>query len=120
MRLDWPEYPRVSIKDETILILFENGKTLFWGVEEDPAKREKNVSDIQEGLRAIKFLSDSLEEFVKSLYAFLAERGFSDTQKDENLRDAIHSYISNVNETNSFKEVKTNSHKNMINLFFIR
>jgi len=120
MKLDWPKYPRVSIKDETILIIFENGKTLFWGIEEDPDNREKVILDIQEGLRAIKYLSDSLEEFVKSLFAFLEERGFSETQKDEYLRDAIHSYITNVNKTNSFKKAKTNSHKNMINLFYIR
>ena len=120
MKLDWPEYPRVSIKDETFLILFEDGKTMVWGVEEDPAKRELVILDIQEGLRAIKFLSDSLKEFVETSFAVLVERGFSDVQKYEYLGDALRSYVTTiVNRQCSEQEVKTNTQKTQFDLFYL-
>ena len=119
MKLVWPVFPRVTLRDETILILFEDGKTMVWGVEEDPAKRELVIMDIQEGLRAIKFLSDSLKEYVETLFAVLVERGFSDAQKDEYLRDAIRNYVTTVVNTPCSEQVKTIALKNPFDLFYI-
>ena len=119
MKLVWPVFPRVTLRDETILILFEDGKTMVWGVEEDPAKRELVIMDIQEGLRAIKFLSDSLKEYVETLFAVLVERGFSDAQKDEYLRDAIRNYVTTVVNTPCSEQVKTITLKNPFDLFYI-
>lgn len=119
MKLVWPDFPRVTLRDETILILFEDGKTMVWGVEEDPAKRKLVIMDIQEGLRAIKFLSDSLKEYVETLFAVLVKRGFSDAQKDEYLRDAIRSYVTTVVNTPCSEQVKTIALKNPFDLFYI-
>ena len=43
-----------------VIILFENGNTIYWGIEDDPCQRKQVVQEIQNGLRAIRFLSDSL------------------------------------------------------------
>jgi hypothetical protein len=92
-KLVWPEFPRVEELDSQILIIFEDGKTQVWGKEDDPNEREFVIKDIQEGLRAIKFLSGSLREFLDSLYAVLNERGFSGDQQVEYVSDAIRSFF---------------------------
>ena len=121
VKLVWPDYPRVVVQDETIMILYEDGKTMFWGVEEDPTKRELVMLDIQKGLKAIRFLSDSLKEFVEILFEVLNEKGFSDTQKDDYLRDAIHNYITTNEQIDSlFEEITNTAKKNQFNLFYIR
>jgi len=103
MILAWPEFPRVEVLDNKIMILFKNGKTQVWGIEEDSSQRDRAIKDIQEGLRAIKFLSTSLKEFVESSYVVLNEKGFSDDQNTEYISDAIHNYLTEQRALNIHK-----------------
>jgi hypothetical protein len=76
--------------------MFENGKTIVWGVVEDLKEREKVMSDIQDGLRAIRFITESLNEFIESLSNVLLEKGFSKEQLNEYTLDAIRNCVNEL------------------------
>ena len=95
-----------SIVNDEIVIMFENGKTLVWGVEEDIQERENVMRDIQDGLRAIRFLTDSLKEFFESLLIVLREKGFTEEQLDEYMLDAIRNFMNDRQQSSKKKPVR--------------
>ena len=102
----WPKYPYVQLLNDEIVIMFENGKTLVWGVEEDIQERENVMRDIQDGLRAIRFLTDSLKEFFESLLIVLLEKGFTEEQLDEYMLDAIRNFMNERQQSSKQKPVR--------------
>ena len=85
----WPKYPRVELRDTQIFILFEDGSVQYWGNEDDPNEREHIINDIQEGLRAIKYLYNMLTESFDSACSVLSEKGFSNDLIGQYQRDAL-------------------------------
>lgn len=88
-KLSWPRYPIVELNDSEIYIVFEDGTSQIWGMEDDPDERELIINDIQEGLRAINYLYIALKRMLNDVNPILVNKGFSKDSIAEYQRDAI-------------------------------
>ena len=95
MKTIWPEYPTVELVDGVVVIFYENGSECVWGVENN-YESEIVMDDIKNGLRAIKFLTERIEDAIEDTFLKLAELGFSDELRSEYLNEALHGFISKI------------------------
>jgi hypothetical protein len=92
--LRWPEFPKVEIDDKKIVILYENGTKQEWGIEEDLDPVDV-ANEINNGLRAIKFLQRSIDNIIDACNLILSEIGFSEEIRDEYLNEAFRNILLN-------------------------
>ena len=84
----WPDYPKAVIEEGCIYILFDDDSVICWG-SEDADKLAEVATDIEEGLRAIRYLTDKIRLSIKESWNVLEDRGFSDSQIREYLKDSL-------------------------------
>jgi hypothetical protein len=89
----WPEYPKTVIQNGSIFVVFEDQSTILWGME-DSDQIKIIAAEIEDGLRAIQFLTDRISQTIKESSDMLECRGFSESQIKEYLNDSISSIIS--------------------------
>ena len=66
-------FPRVEIRGTDIVIIEEDGTEELWGQEADRSKALKAAEDIQEGLRALNLVKNSLVNHINTLMENLIE-----------------------------------------------
>ena len=88
----WPAFPEVDILENSIIILYEDGSKQEWGIEED-ADLYEIASDIQNGLKAIKFLKQSVYHILNACLLMMTKVGFSKELCDEYLDAALRELI---------------------------
>lgn len=88
-KTSWPMFPKVVVVDNQIVIHFENGTMHYWGVEDCEEERLHIVSDIQNGLRAIHYISNCLDLSISDCVKVLRSKGYSNKQAEEYLGDAL-------------------------------
>ena len=86
--LKWPAFPEVDILENSIIILYEDGSKQEWGIEEDTDPYEI-ASDIQNGLKAIIFLKQSVNHILNACLFMMTKVGFSKELCDEYLDAAL-------------------------------
>ena len=89
----WPEFPKVVVVDDQIIIQYEDGSKQFWGVEESENERSLIVDDIQEGLRAIHYLTNCLNNTIGDCFEALEKKGYSKDENEEYLNEAIRNVL---------------------------
>lgn len=72
-RIQLPIYPRVEIRGTSIVIVEEDGSEELWGHEADRSKALEAAEDIQEGLRALNYVKNSLVSYINTLMENLIE-----------------------------------------------
>lgn len=72
-RIQLPIYPRVEIRGTSIVIVEEDGSEELWGHETDMSKALEAAEDIQEGLRALNYVKNSLVNYINTLMENLIE-----------------------------------------------
>ena len=75
----WPEYPKTVIQNGCIFVVFEDQSTILWGME-DSDQIKIIAAEIEDGLRAIQFLTDRISQTIKESSDMLECRGFSETR----------------------------------------
>ena len=105
----WPEYPKVLIKDDQIFIQFIDRSIMCWGSE-----KEENIisvaEDIENGLKAIQYLTDCITHSIYSVSELLKEKGCEEYQIKEYLKDAFRNVVHKYNpelENNKIYDEKT-------------
>lgn len=88
-KTSWPMFPKVVVVDNQIVIHFENGTMHYWGVEDCEEERLHIVSDIQNGLRAIHYISNCLDSTISDCVKVLRSKEYSNKQAKEYLGDAL-------------------------------
>jgi len=92
--VELPEYPKVVVRGDTIVVIDQDNNEMVWDYEEDEAKAQEIAGDIQKGLRAIRhvrrriveLLNELMEDLIKAditfdqVEQFLFE-GYGDVQK---------------------------------------
>ena len=112
----WPEFPKVVVVDDQIIIQYEDGTKQFWGVEESEDERSLIVDDIQEGLRAIHYLTNCLNNTIGGCFEALEKKGHSKDETEEYLNEAIR----NVLKTRCIKKpLKMKPRDDLKDLFYI-
>ena len=89
----WPEFPKVVVVDDQIIIQYEDGTKQFWGVEESEDERSLIVLDIQEGLRAINYLTNCLNTTLGDCFEVLEKKGYSNEETEEYLNEALRNVL---------------------------
>lgn len=89
----WPEFPKVVVVDDQIIIQYEDGSKQFWGVEEHEDERSLIAVDIQEGLRAIHYLTNCLNKTLGDCFEVLEKKGYSNEENEENLNEALRNVL---------------------------
>jgi hypothetical protein len=72
-RIQLPVFPRVETRGTDIVIIGEDGSEELWGQEADRSKALEAAEDIQEGLRALNFVKNSLVNHINTLMENLIE-----------------------------------------------
>ena len=91
--MKWPDYPIVDVIDNKIVIFYENGSKLVWGIEEEYNRMEV-VNDIKNGLKAIEFLQCSMGNIIEACFMILSEKGLSKELRNEYLNEAFQELLS--------------------------
>ena len=113
----WPEFPKVVVVDDQIIIKYEDGSKQFWGVEESEDERSLIVDDIQEGLRAINYLTNCLDTTLGDCFEVLEKKGYSKDETEKYLNDALR----NVLKARSIiKPIKMKPRDDLKKIFYIR
>ena len=88
----WPEYPKAHIIKNQIYVFFEDGSNIIWSEEEED-KIESVMTEIQERLRAIEYISSSLRRTIHECLSFLEARNIPKNKRDEYLIEAVRKTI---------------------------
>ena len=72
-RIQLPDYPKVEIRGTSIVIVEEDGSEELWGHETDRSAALEAAEDIQEGLRALNYVKNSLVSYINTLMENLIE-----------------------------------------------
>ena len=112
----WPEFPKVVVVDNRIIIQYEDGSKQFWGIEEREAEQSLIVVDIQEGLRAIHYLTKCLNKTLDVCFGVLEKKGYANEETEEYLNDALR----NVLKARCIKNpIMINTRDDLKDLFYI-
>ena len=91
--LKWPDFPKVEVVDQKIVIFYENGSKMVWGIEENDDQFEV-INDIKTGLRAIEFLQCSMDNVIDACLMILSEVELSEELGNEYLNEAFKGLLS--------------------------
>lgn len=97
----WPEYPKAMKVDNQIFIIFEDGSSLCWGEEDSEEKFIEVINDIQNGLRAINFVSQYLKKTIDCSQQVMETMKIPEDKRKEYLNTALTSIIFENNSTNN-------------------
>ena len=86
--LQWPRFPTVEVIGNRIVIFYEDGSKVDWGVEaiDDPYAV---AYDIRDGLRVIRFFQESVDNILEVCLQMLIEAGFSKEMIKDHMDDAF-------------------------------
>lgn len=89
----WPEFPKVVVEGKKIFIHYEDGTRQFWGTEDDVDEQVKVAKEIQEGLKAISYITDGVLDTLDGCLDVMKQEGFSKELSDEYLYEALRNVI---------------------------
>jgi hypothetical protein len=86
---NWPEFPKVRVVDFQIVIEYEDGAKQYWSDVRSESESLLIASDIQEGLRALHYISTCLNQTLTDCLGMLEKKGYPEEQAVEYLADAL-------------------------------
>jgi hypothetical protein len=103
--LKWPDFPKVEVVDKKIVIFYENGSQMVWGIEEE-TDQFKVVNDIKVGLRAIDFLQCSMDNVIDACLMILSDIGVPEELGNEYLNVAFQGLMSKRSKSETLETEK--------------